>query len=712
MNYEIIIERDCFKQQVLKIMPKLIIVDRNVELKVNDQNQLILDETSTGIPVWRIATSEESKNFEMYFKLLNVFERYQLNRNDIVMIVGGGVLIDVASFAASTYKRGIKYVNVPTTTLSMIDSSVGSKNGLNYMGQKNLIGNITDPISVVIDPAFLSTLDQRHFNNGIAEAIKIGYLGNADILATLAKEDLDIIQLIEECCSEKIKYVEQDKFDHGHRNHLNFGHTFGHAIETLTNFTSVLHGEAVSIGMVIASGYDPELIALLKKFNLPVELPTHLNLNDLLEAMAGDKKNTSEKIKLVLKNPELKIVELEPQAIKQLFNTNYRVTNQSIGSPITVNKSKSHIHRLLAASLATKAQIKFEFERHTDLSDDVIQSLKIIEAVGGVVTYLDGALDIDCRHVAKPQGLIKIYKSATTYRIFTPILCSMFGPCDIELDAQLASRPHDVFAHAVDGTTHNLQFDQQQYQIDGSISSQFISGYILALIAKGQNATITITGELTSVPYIDMTVKIANQFGYQVARNNHTINIQGSAKPLDNSSFTPEPDMSSLSYFVVYNKLCEITGKHKLLTLPSFSESMQADRVIVDILDSAEIDMTNCPDLLPILVGYGLLNNNGLVLNNIDRIKYKECDRTQAMIDNFADLGALERTASSLIIKPALKIAGRTINTFGDHRIAMAATIIAKFSDGDFIIDDYTVVHKSFPTFFEQCLGGSDECIK
>lgn len=693
MNYQIIIEENSFKQQVNVIGPKLILVDKNVG---------IID---TKFATEYIAVSETEKNFDLYFTLLDLFNNYDLNRTDTVMIIGGGVLIDVASFAASTFKRGIKYVNVPTTTLSMIDSSVGSKNGLNYKQVKNLIGNITDPDKVIIDISFLKTLDDRNFNNGIAEAIKIGYLSNPSIIEELLAEKLDVEQVIKLSVAEKLKYVEADKQDFGYRNYLNFGHTFGHAIESITNFEQFFHGEAVAIGMVIASGYDRQLIELLTKFGLPTELPVNINIDKLINLMMTDKKNTSDKIKIILKQPDLKIVEHTPAEVKKLIDCRLIVDNKFRAEKMIVNKSKSYIHRLLAAALATKSSIQFEFDINNDLSDDVIQSINVLKNCNVEVSFAAGKFVVDAKKRSKPNKPFYIYKSATTYRIFTPILCSLFGSVEIRLDKQLQSRPHDVFSPYIEGDVHSLPFTTDNYCLDGSISSQFVSGYIIAIAATKDQGSIEIINQMTSTPYIDMTIEIINMFGFEVIRNQQLITITAS-EDKGVKDFYPEPDFSSLAYLVVFNKIAEIRNQSFKINYQQYQgKSLQADSCIFELLDELEIDMSNCPDLLPTLVVYGLLNKRGLVLTNIDRIRFKECDRVMAMLDNYQDLNAIIKDGDRLIIKPVEKISGRTIKTFGDHRIAMASSIIAPFCSGAIIIDDYTVVNKSFPTFFQQLRG-------
>lgn len=699
MNYQIVIQKSSFYEQVESIKPSLIIVDSNVQLD------------SIDVPVVYVETSEETKDFNFYFRLLNTFYDFNLNRTDTVMFVGGGVLIDVASFAASTYKRGINYINVPTTTLSMIDSSVGSKNGLNYLGSKNLIGNITDPSRVIIDVDFLNTLDKRNYNNGIAEAIKIGYLSNDDILNHLEKSEINIEQVIKLSVDEKLSYVKLDKQDYGYRNYLNFGHTFGHAIESITNFNTYYHGEAVSIGMVIASGYDEYLIKLLEKFNLPTKLPLALNIDQLIEYMKNDKKNTSDKIKVILKNPTKQIVELNTNEIHKLINKQICLTNKFATKEIKVNSSKSYLHRVLALCLATQNKVKVDFDKTNDLSEDVIQSINILKDSGATVDISEDNLYVDATNLKKADEYY-VKKSATTYRLFAPILCGLFGPVVIKLDEQLSKRPHPVYSPYINGNVHNIPVNGEKFTVDGSISSQFISGYIIAAIACNKHATIVVNNQITSAPYIDMTIEVARLFGIQLNRDNNIVTIE-SVNRKESISLPTIVDYSSLAYIIVFNKLASIHNKQFRIDNKQIQlEFFQADSIINDILDDEVVDMTNCPDLLPTLVMYGLLNKRGLVLENIDRIKYKECDRVQVMIDNYADLEAIKRDGNNLVIKSVTNLSGRNINTHGDHRIALASAIASPFSDGPVIIDDYTVVAKSFPTFWTQFIGDKNESIE
>jgi 3-dehydroquinate synthase len=231
-----------------------------------------------------------------------------LDRGSFIVALGGGVIGDMAGFAAASYLRGIPFVQVPTTLLSQVDSSVGGKTGINHPRGKNLIGAFYQPKAVLIDVATLDTLPEREYVSGLGEIVKYGAVLDADFFRFLeqnAKLLLErdkgaLIHAVGRSCAIKARVVESDEREGGVRAVLNYGHTLGHAVETLTGYTSFLHGEAVAIGMVQAarisqslgfcSAADRERIAaLLARFGLPLELPD-FPASAYAEALSHDKK--------------------------------------------------------------------------------------------------------------------------------------------------------------------------------------------------------------------------------------------------------------------------------------------------------------------------------------------------------------------------------------------------------------------------------------
>lgn len=251
-----------------------------------------------------IPQGEKSKSFETYRELLQVLSENEFSRTDCVVAVGGGVVGDLSGFTAATYMRGIDFYNIPTTLLSQVDSSIGGKTAIDFGGYKNTVGAFYQPKAVIIDPDVLKTLDNRQFNNGLAESIKMAATSDKELFEIIenadAKDAIDII--IERSLKIKKAVVEEDEKETGLRRVLNFGHTAAHAIETATGLGDYLHGECVAIGMLAFSSEDvrKRLIDVLRKNNLPTDFK--LNSSELLSALRHDKKADSKGVNAVFVN--------------------------------------------------------------------------------------------------------------------------------------------------------------------------------------------------------------------------------------------------------------------------------------------------------------------------------------------------------------------------------------------------------------------------
>ena len=243
-----------------------------------------------------LPAGEGIKSIAFYEQVIQELLDHQIKKDHILLAFGGGVIGDFVGFVASTYLRGVSYIQIPTTLLAMIDSSIGGKVALDVGLVKNCIGQIYHPIHILIDPLVLETLPLNQLANGYSEMIKIAAIQDASLLQTLEEYTFSIpaIDLIEQAILLKKQLVEVDEFDQGVRQLLNFGHTIGHAIESYYQYQKYLHGEAVAIGMVRITT-DPvlnnRLTSILKKYNLPTDDP--VSTKDLLPFMAKDKKNTT-----------------------------------------------------------------------------------------------------------------------------------------------------------------------------------------------------------------------------------------------------------------------------------------------------------------------------------------------------------------------------------------------------------------------------------
>jgi len=263
-----------------------------------------------------IDSGEQSKSLERAAELLSGLAKIQLSRSGTVIALGGGVIGDLAGFVAATYLRGVNFVQVPTTLLAMVDSSVGGKTGVNLPEGKNLVGAFYQPKLVVADLDTLSTLPASEFAAGMAEVIKYGAIADRALFDRVAggvqPDDDDLAEIIEKCVAIKARIVEQDEFEEkGMRALLNFGHTIGHAIEKATGYTKYLHGEAISLGMRAAawlSHWEGTLplaeVHALENALLANGLPVHLDEPDdsnaiiltdaILKALGNDKKVASD----------------------------------------------------------------------------------------------------------------------------------------------------------------------------------------------------------------------------------------------------------------------------------------------------------------------------------------------------------------------------------------------------------------------------------
>lgn len=257
-----------------------------------------------------IVPGEGSKTMQTAMLLYEAFHAAGLSREDLVVALGGGVVGDLAGYAAATYLRGMPLMQVPTTLLAQVDSSIGGKNGVDLPYGKNLVGTVYQPQAVVIDPQVLRSLNRRRMSEGLAEVIKCGLIRDADLFRQIELKTYDLEWVIERCVRIKAGIVARDEQDHGERMVLNFGHTIGHSVELVTGFSQYTHGEAVAIGMMAAialgeklgctpPGIRERVAAVLAANGLPLREP-RLSADDLLAAVRADKKKRSDRINYVL----------------------------------------------------------------------------------------------------------------------------------------------------------------------------------------------------------------------------------------------------------------------------------------------------------------------------------------------------------------------------------------------------------------------------
>ena len=305
-----------------------IIGSRGVVLVTDDQvGPLYAERLQSALPTLdrfthiTLPAGEQQKSMASVQQILDAALADRHERQSLFLALGGGVVGDMTGFAASLFLRCAEFVQIPTTLLAQVDSSVGGKTGVNHPMGKNLIGAFHQPKRVIIDLDTLSTLGDREYAAGLAEVIKYGLIRDAaffqwlvaQVSALQARDIPTLASAIERSCAVKAAVVMEDEQERGVRAHLNFGHTFGHAIERLQGYGEWLHGEAVAAGMVMAarlsvrrgnleSAVVDQLLSFQQQVGLPVKPPAGLTAADFLDAMASDKKVTAGKIRYILLN--------------------------------------------------------------------------------------------------------------------------------------------------------------------------------------------------------------------------------------------------------------------------------------------------------------------------------------------------------------------------------------------------------------------------
>lgn len=303
-------------KKIFKGKKIFILTDKNVDSYYGDKVKECLIKEGYNVKLMALEPGEGTKSFNTLPSVYNELLDFKITRSDLIITLGGGVVGDLGGFVASTFLRGIAFVQMPTSLLAQVDSSVGGKVAVDLERGKNLVGSFYHPKLVLIDPNVLDTLNDRFFRDGMGEVIKYGCIKDREFFYFLkslkTKEEVmhNIEKIIHTCCNIKRCVVENDEKDTGERMLLNFGHTLGHAIETYYNYSKFSHGEAVAIGMyeiskiaekkgLTEAGVAEDIKEILIQYGLPYEAPIKES-SAILDTIALDKKNIDNALKVVL----------------------------------------------------------------------------------------------------------------------------------------------------------------------------------------------------------------------------------------------------------------------------------------------------------------------------------------------------------------------------------------------------------------------------
>ncbi|MEI0595300.1 3-dehydroquinate synthase [Brachyspira pilosicoli] len=316
INYDILVKKGLINdtgklvKEVLRGKRALIVTDDIVDKFYTETVKKSLEKENIITSVCVLENGETNKKIESIYNIYSALAKNELSRKDIIIALGGGVIGDMAGYAAATWMRGIDFVQIPTTLLACVDSSVGGKTGINIKEGKNLVGAFHSPRLVIMDSDVLNTLPKREFNAGMAEVIKHAFLFDKKLLKYLENNNnnFDMDFILKRNCELKGHIVEIDYKEKKERMFLNFGHTIGHSVENAAGYGVLLHGEAVAIGVIFAIEYgikknitkDKSLLERAKnifaKFSLPTEIPSNINLKDAIKL---DKKRSNDEINFV-----------------------------------------------------------------------------------------------------------------------------------------------------------------------------------------------------------------------------------------------------------------------------------------------------------------------------------------------------------------------------------------------------------------------------
>lgn len=280
---------------------------------------------------FKFVANEKNKSLETSERILEKLIDLRFSRESLIVSLGGGITTDISGFIASVFLRGIDVIHIPTTLLAQVDASIGGKTGVNSKKYKNMIGTFKQPNSVLIDTDFLKSLSKKHIAAGYSEIIKHALINDVNLLSKLEKfggriDSFELAELIKISSKIKAKIVEQDEEEKSVRAHLNFGHTFAHAIESVQSFRGLNHGEAVGVGMLCAAKLSfllkkltikefNRVMGVIKKYKLPTKLPANCEPQKILKAMELDKKNKNNSLRFIILNGlgKVEIVENVPK---------------------------------------------------------------------------------------------------------------------------------------------------------------------------------------------------------------------------------------------------------------------------------------------------------------------------------------------------------------------------------------------------------------
>ncbi len=714
--------------------------------KVSNQ----LEDLGYAVDHFTFTAGEEQKNETTLGRLLAKAFEFNLSRQDKFLALGGGVVGDLCGFAAAIYMRGIPYIQVPTTYLAQIDSSVGGKTGIDTPYGKNLLGAFKQPEIVLADVDVLMTLPPRELRSGWAEMIKYGLLEGEGLFSEIEGSHslYPSTEMLSAGIRAKAKIVAQDTLERGLRAVLNLGHTFGHAIESASGYRRYTHGEGVSIGLLCALrlgevlGFrDGNLLArtqsLLQRFGLPVF--TELTVAEILPFINKDKKTTSAGTTMVFLETlgEARLQNLTSEKLATLAEhlegytlgvtkgfQSVRLSPSELTGVVLPPPSKSMAHRLIMA--VALAQDGGDFTSYISnckeaMSNDIQATIVgINQIIAAYRARSEDRIEVDCG------------ESGSTIRFLIPIAAALGVSVRFTGSGRLPYRPLNEYIEVLGNHGVDLRFPEEDglylpleirgqleadaYALAGDSSSQYITGMLYGMALLPEASHLSLTTQLESAPYVDLSLEVLRNFGIEITReedpNAHiTYHVRGGQNyRMPSSMVEIERDYSQAAFWY----LAKFLG-HTIEVQGMREDSLQGDKAFIMCLEKLqerkdrdsseliEIDISQFPDLFPALSVACACAGEGkkTKLSNAQRLKIKESDRLWASYDMLTRLGVVcELGEDYLVVTGVSKLIGASLSSYNDHRLAMAGSIAAMSASGESTLDGAEAVNKSYPAFY------------
>lgn len=757
--YEIIVGRDLLSGCAAKIkeistaQTAVIVTDDIVAPLYCSTVKHSLEAEGFHVETFIFPHGEQSKSHQTLIALYDFLCDKSVTRSDLLIALGGGVVGDLTGFCAATYLRGIDYVQVPTTLLAQIDSSVGGKTAVDTEKGKNLVGAFKQPALVLCDVDTLRTLTPEIFSDGMAEAIKYGLIKDKKLFEMIAEKDIsDILEnMIYRCIQIKAQVVEADEFDKGERMLLNFGHTIGHAIERQYHYQTYTHGSAVGIGMVYISsiseqagltpkGTTEKIKCCLQKYKLPCSVK--ITPEQILNISSNDKKRDKSDINLIL------LKDIGQAYISKVSLTKYAellqylptpdfkaavITPAKLSGTVKIPPSKSYAHRaLISAALADGISTIHNITH----SEDIDATISGLTALGAEFKFMNDSVTVRGIRIPPKNAKIDCRESGSTLRFLLPVAAAFGTSCEFFGKGKLPSRPLRTYIECFSDKAVSIQpesgmpfllsgkLEPGKFSLSGNISSQFVTGLLFALPLLDGDSQIRLTTPLESADYVNMTLEMLQLAGIEITCTENGYHIKGN-QHYHPFTYTVEADYSQAAFFFTAAAIGSQISCKGLNP-----NSLQGDKKILDILAQVGAEVTvsgdvvtvshrqllpfvvdakDIPDIVPILSVLAAHCSGESQITNIERLKYKESDRIQTTAMLLQSLGAkVTAYDDRLVIQGGKRLSGGTTDSFGDHRIAMSAAIAAAGASSDVTILHAEAVNKSYPKFFEDYnqLGG------